>query len=114
VLKKLSLLAAGGIGYVLGAKAGRERYAQIESKFRELAGQPAVQSATEQVKATVKETASSAADSAKEVAGSAAATVSEKASTAKEKVTSDKGASTPAAPMAGAAPSRTAPDVTPA
>ena len=61
VFRKLTLAAAAGAGYVLGAKAGKERYNQIEAKFREIAGMPAVQNAT----ATVKETASSVADQAK-------------------------------------------------
>ncbi len=61
MFRKLTLAAAAGAGYVLGAKAGKERYVQIEAKFREIAGMPAVQNAT----ATVKETASSVADQAK-------------------------------------------------
>ena len=69
MFRKLTLAAAAGAGYVLGAKAGKERYTQIEAKFREIAGMPAVQNAT----AAVKDTATSAAESAK-------ATVTEKAS----------------------------------
>ena len=61
MFRKLTLAAAAGAGYVLGAKAGKERYTQIEAKFREIAGMPAVQSAT----ATVKDTASTVADQAK-------------------------------------------------
>ena len=61
MFRKLTLAAAAGAGYVLGAKAGKERYNQIEAKFREIAGMPAVQNAT----ATVKDTASSVADTAK-------------------------------------------------
>ena len=61
MFRKLTLAAAAGAGYVLGAKAGKERYNQIEAKFREVAGMPAVQSAT----ATVIDTASSVADTAK-------------------------------------------------
>ena len=61
MFRKLTLAAAAGAGYVLGAKAGRERYVQIEAKFREIAGRPAVQNATQ----TVMETASSVADQAK-------------------------------------------------
>ena len=61
MFRKLTLAAAAGAGYVLGAKAGKERYDQIEAKFREIAGMPAVQNAT----ATVKEQASSVADQAK-------------------------------------------------
>ena len=61
MFKKLTLAAAAGAGYVLGAKAGKERYNQIEAKFREIAGMPAVQQAT----ATVKDQASTLADTAK-------------------------------------------------
>ncbi len=57
----LKFLLGAALGYVLGAKAGKERYNQIEAKFREIAGMPAVQQAT----ATVKDTASSVADTAK-------------------------------------------------
>ena len=60
MLKKLTFAAGFGAGYVLGAKAGRERYAQIEAKFREVAGMPAVQQAA----ASVKETATDLADTA--------------------------------------------------
>lgn len=89
MFKKLTLAIAAGTGYVLGAKAGKERYAQIESKFREIAGMPAVQNATE----TVKDTAAPLLDSAK-------GTVSDKVSSA-----SDKGSS--------GSPSTTSPTTTP-
>ena len=118
MLKKTTLLIAAGAGYVLGAKAGKERYAQIEGKFREIAGMPAVQSAT----ASVKETAATVADSAKATAGdvadSAKATVNDKVEAISDKASSTKGGSgissskAPAtAPMAGAAASGSAPDV---
>ena len=90
MFRKLTLAAAAGAGYVLGAKAGKERYDQIEAKFREIAGMPAVQNAT----ATVKETASSVADQAK-------STVTEKVGGS----STDSGTSSTAA--AGAAPSST-------
>ena len=61
MFRKLTLAAAAGAGYVLGAKAGKERYDQIEAKFREIAGMPAVQNATN----TVMEQASTVADQAK-------------------------------------------------
>src|SRR5687768_3400542 len=112
MIKKLTLLAGFGAGYVLGAKAGTQRYDQIVSKARELAGQPQVQQAT----ATVQETASGLADKAKD-------TVNEKVTAATDKIDSKKpsssgtaagsGAYTGAtAPMAGASASATAPDVT--
>jgi len=56
-MRKLTILAAGGIGYVLGARAGRERYEQIRRTVTRVKENPTVQSA-----------ASSAADAAKEAA----------------------------------------------
>lgn len=119
MLKKLTLAAGFGAGYVLGAKAGKERYTQIEAKFREIAGMPAVQSAT----ASVKDTASGLADTAK-------TTVTEKVSSVTDKATAPSsagadplidlsstptgaatGSTAPKAPMAGAAASGSAPDV---
>ena len=41
---KLSLLIGGAVGYVLGAKAGRERYETIVARGRRLAGSQTVQS----------------------------------------------------------------------
>jgi len=84
VFRKLTLAAAAGAGYVLGAKAGKERYTQIEAKFREIAGMPAVQNAT----AAVKETATGVAESAK-------ATVSDKASSSSTDTSYSTTTSTP-------------------
>ena len=112
MFKKLTLAAAAGAGYVLGAKAGKERYAQIEAKFREIAGMPAVQNAT----TTVVETASGVADTAKAKANEKVEAVSDKASKKGSKNDGDvvdlgTGANT-GATMAGAGASGSAPDVT--
>ena len=40
---KLSLLAGGAVGYVLGARAGRERYDQLVRAGRRIAGSQSVQ-----------------------------------------------------------------------
>ena len=56
-MRKLTILLAGGIGYVLGARAGRERYEQIRRVATRDKENPTVQSA-----------ASSAADAAREAA----------------------------------------------
>lgn len=40
---KLSLLVGGAIGYVLGSRAGRERYEQIVATARRFAGSQTVQ-----------------------------------------------------------------------
>jgi hypothetical protein len=74
-MKKLMLLTAFAAGYVLGAKAGRERYEQIRRTTLRIKNNP-----------TVQETAHSAADMAREQAplvghklADAAGTVAEKA-----------------------------------
>ncbi|WP_156756421.1 hypothetical protein [Actinokineospora pegani] len=41
----VGLLVGAGIGYVLGAKAGRARYDQIMRTYRVIADHPAVQGA---------------------------------------------------------------------
>jgi hypothetical protein len=115
VIRKLTLVAGFSAGYVLGAKAGTQRYDQIVSKFRELAGMPAVQEVT-----------STLADTAGQIGDKAKATVTEKVAAVGDKVTgndvvdldtttgttSRTGAKTAAAstPRRGAAASVTAPD----
>ena len=42
-MKKLSLLAAGFVGYVLGSRAGRERYEQIKKAATRVKNDPRVQ-----------------------------------------------------------------------
>ena len=110
MFKKLTLAAAAGAGYVLGAKAGTQRYEQIVAKAREIAGMPAVQNAT----TTVKETAAPIVDSAKATVGEkvsgAADTVNDKVSSgssAPSTGATGTGAATGATPAAGAAPSAT-------
>ena len=48
---KLSLGLGLGVGYVLGARAGRARYEQIKQTAEGLLGRPEVQQAVEQVRA---------------------------------------------------------------
>ncbi|MFP5218719.1 MAG: hypothetical protein ACLGIG_03150 [Actinomycetes bacterium] len=110
MLKKLTLAAGFAAGYVLGAKAGTQRYEEIVAKAREIAGMPAVKNAT----ATVQDTAGSLAEKAKD-------TVNDKVSKGSDGDASDvagatgTGASTTprtttrTTAAAGAAPSATAP-----
>jgi hypothetical protein len=113
VIRKLTLAAGFGAGYVLGAKAGQERYRQIEAKFRELAGMPAVQDVT----STIADTANQIGDSAKSKVNDAVAAVGDKVTGndvvdlgSTSKSSSRTGARTAAAPMPGATASATAPD----
>ena len=76
-MKKLTLLIAGGIGYVLGARAGRERYEQIKRTATRVKDDPRVQ-----------EKAAQAADLAKEKAPIVKDKVASAAGAASDKVTS--------------------------
>lgn len=81
-MSKLTLLTAAAAGYVLGARAGRERYEQIAAGARKVAGNPRVQAAKQQAQDVAAEKATHvkdvAAEKAKETASSVKSTVSEK------------------------------------
>ncbi|AZK93966.1 MULTISPECIES: hypothetical protein [Streptomyces] len=64
---KLTFLAGLGVGYVLGTRAGRERYEQLRKSVRELSQNPAVRNAAE-----------SAAQNSRQLAGKALHVVSDK------------------------------------
>lgn len=49
-MSKIMMTAAFGAGYVLGTKAGRERYEQISAKVQKLWGHPKVQEQADKVK----------------------------------------------------------------
>jgi hypothetical protein len=51
----LRFLLGVAIGYVLGARAGRERYEQLHRTYQRLADHPAVQGAAGVVRARVDE-----------------------------------------------------------
>jgi hypothetical protein len=52
----LKFLLGAAIGYVLGAKAGHERYEQLRRTYQRVADHPAVQGAAGVVRARVEET----------------------------------------------------------
>jgi hypothetical protein len=69
---KLTVLAGLGAGYVLGAKAGRERYEQIAGKAQELWRDPRVQQKAGQAQQLVKDKAPGSADAGPNDEGDAA------------------------------------------
>ena len=73
-MKKLLLLVAGGIGYVLGTRAGRERYEQIVGVATKVKNDPRVQDAAHQA----AETAKTQAPVVKDKVAAAASTAAEK------------------------------------
>ncbi|HEY7283112.1 MAG TPA: YtxH domain-containing protein [Actinomycetota bacterium] len=52
---RTGLVIGFGIGYVLGAKAGRQRYEQIQAWWGRVSGNPAVQRATDGAKSLAGE-----------------------------------------------------------
>lgn len=60
MFKKPALMTAFGIGYVLGARAGRERYDAIAAKAQELWHDPRVQDKAHRAGFVAKEKAASA------------------------------------------------------
>lgn len=111
MIRKLTLAVGFGAGYVLGAKAGKERYRQIEGKVRDLMGRPAVQDLT----SSVGSTAAAAADRAKTTVNDKVEAVGDKvapAPTRSNDVVVDLGGHpVSSGPVLGASASRSAPDV---
>ena len=64
-MNKLLLLVGAGVGYVLGARAGRERYDAIADQANKLWTDPRVQTKVEEAKAKAPEIASKVGDQAK-------------------------------------------------
>ncbi len=77
---KAMFLTGAAVGYVLGARAGRERYEQIRRATDALRSNPKIQQATEMATARGNEMAHKVADSASEKAHSLAGAATEKAS----------------------------------
>jgi len=72
-MKKLTILIAGGVGYVLGTRAGRERYEQIKGLATRVKDDPRVQEKAQQATELAKEKAPVVKD---KVAGAADAAAS--------------------------------------
>ena len=70
-MSKITLGIAFAAGYVVGAKAGRDRYEQIRASAQKVAENPTVQSVATTAKDKAGEVAVSVAETAKEKAGSA-------------------------------------------
>ncbi len=71
-MSKLTLLAAAGAGYVLGARAGRERYEQIRGTFIKVKDDPRVQEKAQQAAGFAADTAPVVKEKVTAAAGAAA------------------------------------------
>jgi hypothetical protein len=74
MMRKLMLVGAGAVGYVLGAKAGRERYEQIAAQAQKLRSNPTVQQKMDEAKHAAKDVADTAVDKAREQANGGSST----------------------------------------
>jgi hypothetical protein len=90
-VKKLLLLAAAGVGYVLGTRAGRERYDQIKGTVNKVKNDPRVQEKAHQAVDTARHQAPLVADKVTSAAGAAAAKVTggSEASTTTDRLNAD-------------------------
>jgi hypothetical protein len=74
-MKKLMLLVAVGAGYVLGARAGRERYDQIRGAVTKIKNDPRVREKTHQAVDLARQQAPVVADKVTAAASAAASKV---------------------------------------
>lgn len=81
-MKKLTILLSGAVGYVLGTRAGRERYEQIKGMAGRVKDNP-----------TVQEKAQQAADAARAQAPVVKDKLADAADTARSKVSGSSGSS---------------------
>jgi hypothetical protein len=77
-MSKLTLLAAFGAGYVLGARAGRTRYDQIMGTVDKVRNDPRVQEKTQQAVDVARQQAPMVADKVTSAATSAASAAASK------------------------------------
>jgi hypothetical protein len=77
-MRKLTMLVAGGVGYVLGTRAGRERYEQIKSGAQKLKNNPTVQKKAREATTAVKENAPVVKDKVAEAATTAKSAAQDK------------------------------------
>ena len=69
-MKILSFLLGTGVGYVLGTRAGRERYEQLSQAYRRVADNPSVQAAAGVARAKAGEAVQAGVAVAKDRMGS--------------------------------------------
>jgi hypothetical protein len=75
MMRKLTILLSGAVGYVLGTRAGRERYEQIKGMASKVKDDPRVQEKAQQAADLAKEKAPVVKDKVQGAAGTAAAKV---------------------------------------
>lgn len=84
-MRRLILLAGVAIGYILGAKAGRERYEQLADQASKVWSDPRVQTKVDEVREQAPQVAAKVGDKAKSTASQAGDRAKSAASQAKSK-----------------------------
>ena len=101
-LGKLGMLVGAAVGYVLGAKAGRERYDQITASARQLMDKPQVKKVVDSVPgdlgARMEQVANKAADKVQQAGDKVAATGSGTSATSGTTTGTTTTTTTPATP----------------
>ncbi|MFC6354346.1 hypothetical protein ACFP6B_10660 [Rothia nasimurium] len=82
---RLAFIAGVGIGYVLGARAGRGQYEKIKTQAANVWNDPKVQNGIKTAEETIKEQAPVVAEKAKEAAAAGAEKAKEAAAAGTEK-----------------------------
>ena len=77
-MKKLTVLVVGAAGYVLGSRAGRQRYEQIKRQATKAWNNPKVQSAVDDVQTQAKHAGAEVGSKVADVAGDAKTKVTDK------------------------------------
>lgn len=84
---KVMFVIGAGVGYVLGARAGRERYDELKSQAESVIHDPRVQGTVSQAEQNLKDKASDVADTVKQKAPVVKEKVSDAAETVQNKAT---------------------------
>ncbi|MEU1625201.1 YtxH domain-containing protein [Streptomyces sp. NPDC020096] len=88
---RLTFIAGAAVGYVLGARAGRERYEQLRKTAQGIAQNPAVRNTVESAGQQSRELAARAADAVvTRVGGRLPASVGERLRSLREQRTADE------------------------
>src|SRR4051812_3583541 len=85
-MTRSAFIVGAAVGYVLGARAGRERYEQIKKAARQFAQNPSVQSAAGTARTQAGDLGSRAAQKAGEFGSKAAQRTGDLAGSARQKV----------------------------
>jgi hypothetical protein len=86
-MKKVLLLLAGAVGFVLGSRAGRGPYEQMEGWARQVAKRPQVHQVTDQLAATASQVGDTTARTVSSVADQGASAVTQATQSAGDAVT---------------------------